>query len=441
MHQLHEDLTAIRTHLQLSMQDVHDRTKISLDNIEQLENGMMFESDRNTTYIRNFARTYGKCLGIPMEEMSNALDLEELGQYDGFLAKKYLPKSSSEKSDKKGGPGSAEESPAGLADTETEAGKSVSAPEPETGTRNTGQKSSKATGAKPAEAGKNTASSRTEKSKQTGRIKQTSSGTAGMKTGQGSRPADKEPAKAPPAKKVLDGSSIQPGYGTVGSKKPGMRDVNWSQLRQNAEKPGSGLSIQLIGGIVVIVLLLAALGYWLTMPESPEEMNNGTTQSEINPESRPEGFQPEDSDLPESESDPLATDSLDAPVAPDPSMTEIVLADTLEVVIYAATGNLEPFRVESDTFEQRRPYWVEQGQGMRIKFVDEMRLRSSLSNMLILYEDRVLDTFDEASTDEELVITRDLFESADSLDAITSEEYPEGIEPPGAVYDRPILQQ
>lgn len=261
-----------------------------------------------------------------------------------------------------------------------------------------------------------------------------------MKTSKTEKPAGKETAKTPPAKKVLDGSSIQPGYGTVDSKKPGMRDVNWSQLRQNAEQPGSGLSIQLIGGIVAIVLLLAALGYWLTMPEPPEEMNTSTTQNEINPGSSPDGFQAEDSDLLQSETDPLATDSLDAPMAPDPSMTGIVPADTLEVVIYAATGNLEPFRVESDTFEQRRPYWVEQGQGMRIEFIDELRLSSGLSNMLILYDGRVLDTFDDASTDEELVITRDLFESAASLEAITSEEYPEGIEPPRAIYDRPIIQ-
>lgn len=409
MPQLHEDLVAIRTHKQLSVQDVHDQTRITMYNIEQLENGMMFDSDRNPTYIRNFARTYGKGLGISLDDMSRALDMMNAGNYDGFLARKYA----------------SGQAPPAESTPETPPSSSPEVPDDSPSAPGPPDSKPAEQAAQAEEKAKKRASSGKEPS---------SSETAGNAPAAGEKKDDKEAQKS--ARRVLDGSSIKPGYGVVGSKKPGARDVNWSKLRQDAEKPKSGLSIQLIGGIVLIVLLLAALTYWLTLPDDDFDPANedNTPGLQAEPEAVP---------LPDTtatSADPLSSDTLDAPVPPDPSTTSIALADTMEVVVYAATDNLAPFRVESDTFEQRRPYWVEQGEAMRISFVDEMRLSFNLADMLVLYEGRVLTEFDEASTDSELVITRRLFEEAEGLEAITQEDFPEGIEPPRRINDRPIME-
>lgn len=424
MPQLHEDLVAIRTHKQLSVQDVHDQTRITMYNIEQLENGMMFDSDRNPTYIRNFARTYGKGLGISLDDMSRALDMMNAGNYDGFLARKYIPgqappaDSPPETPAETPASSSPETSPEAPDDTPAAPARPESKPAEQAPEAKKKEKSRAASGKEPSPS--ETAKPAAE--------------TAGQPPAAGEKKEDKKAQKS--ARRVLDGSSIKPGYGVVGSKKPGARDVNWSKLRQDAEKPKSGLSIQLIGGIVLIVLLLAGLTYWLTLPDDDFDPANEDNAPGLQAE-------PEAVPLPDTtatSADPLSSDTLDAPVPPDPSTTSIALADTMEVVVYAATDNLAPFRVESDTFEQRRPYWVEQGEAMRISFVDEMRLSFNLADMLVLYEGRVLTEFDEASTNSELVITRRLFEEAEGLEAITQEDFPEGIEPPRRINDRPIME-
>lgn len=446
MPQLHEDLVALRTQKQLSVQDVHDRTRITIYNIEQLESGMMFESDRNPTYIRNFARTYGKSLGISLSDMSKALDMMNEGNYDGFLARKYAPDESStpppgEKAAEQQKEQAPKEEPAKQKPKEAPASGKAEASEDSTTAENQGKEvppSQKQDASAPKQS---KAPSSAKAKPKSGKIGQTSSGTAQMKSGPAPQKEKADKKEQKPARRVLDGSSIKPGYGVVGSKKPGARDVNWSKLRQDAEKPKSGLSIQLIAGIVAIVLLLAALTYWLTLPED-DFAPDASPQLEAQTNQVP---LPDEDDEPELESsqdttDPLSSDTLDAPVPPDPSMTNIALADTMQVVVFAATGNLAPFRVESDTFEQRRPYWVEQGQGMRIKFIDEMRLSFNLSDMLVLYDGRVLNTFDETSTNTELVITRSLFENAEGLEAITDEAFPEGVEPPRIINDRPVME-
>lgn len=434
MQQLYKDLVAIRTQKQMSVQDVHDQTRIAIYNIEQIENGMLFESDRNPTYIRTFVRTYGKCLGIPLDEMSRALDLMNEGKYDGFLARKYLhdadtsspgpdPESgvkagSSPTEQPEAGPASdvGQKAPGGVSDDTPETAESSAQEDtgsPKKPDDSLGPEKKETTQALPDDSQKSPES------------------PAKPSSGK------KDPDTAPP-RRVLDGSSIQPGYGTVGDKKKAARDVDWSQLRKDARKPGSGLSIQLIAGIVAIVLLLAGLTYWLTLPE--DNLDAPAPQIEAQADQIPAPESETEEIRPEAEPPPLSSDTLDAPVPPDPSVTAVAVADTMEVVVYAATGNLDPFRVQSDTFEQRRPYWVEQGQGMRIRFINEMRLSSNLGNMLVLYDGRVLNTFDEASTATERVITRSLFEEAESMEAITDEGFPEGVEPPAAVQDRPVIE-
>ncbi|MCH8568686.1 MAG: helix-turn-helix domain-containing protein [Balneolales bacterium] len=378
MSQIHEDIKAIRESLKLSIQDMHDKTRISMENIEQIEDGSIFTTDRNLTYVRCFVRTYVRGLKVSEDDSTAALDLHEQGRYDSFLRKKYI---------------------AGFAE-----------PSPKTDKDSSLINKGSATEEKPDVSEK---TSSTVKAQQSDKENPT--------------PAIRK------EKKVLDGSSIGPGY--TGQTKipapPKSKDVNWSSM--NRANPGSGskkneIPLPLILGIVAIVALLVAAGFWFTR-EVAESVTDLTENADLSV-----------NEFSESAPDLLMSDTLDAPVAPNPSLTSAVLPDTLHVVVYAATGNLEPFRVSSDTFENRRPYWVDQGVGMRVSFINELRLSSSLAQMLVIYDDRVITQFHEDSTPTERILRRSQFTNDPTLESFTTSTFPSGVNPPIEIIERPVLQ-
>lgn len=85
---LSQDLVSIRKELNLSSRDVYEKTRIPLDVIEEIENGFIFsdQCERNPTYIRSFVRTYAKAIKISDTRITAALDLQDRGAYNGFLA-------------------------------------------------------------------------------------------------------------------------------------------------------------------------------------------------------------------------------------------------------------------------------------------------------------------------------------------------------------------
>ncbi|NBC65459.1 MAG: hypothetical protein GVY07_07385, partial [Bacteroidetes bacterium] len=85
-----KDLSKIRSHLGLSIQDIQHETKIPVSTLRNIENGSIFDHpEENQTYIRSFVRSYGRALKIDDEVMINALDQHEIGNYNNLLLENY----------------------------------------------------------------------------------------------------------------------------------------------------------------------------------------------------------------------------------------------------------------------------------------------------------------------------------------------------------------
>ena len=90
MPSLGRDLHSIREHLDFTVEDIQNATKLPLQTIRSIEDGTIFsESKEINTYIRSFVRTYGRALKIDNELMAQALDQEELGNYTNLLLRNF----------------------------------------------------------------------------------------------------------------------------------------------------------------------------------------------------------------------------------------------------------------------------------------------------------------------------------------------------------------
>lgn len=86
MPSLGKDLAAIRKKLDLTIEDIHQSTKIPFHILESIEDDSIFEDlDQNATYIRSYVRSYAKKLEIDEERTIRALDQVERGTYSGIL--------------------------------------------------------------------------------------------------------------------------------------------------------------------------------------------------------------------------------------------------------------------------------------------------------------------------------------------------------------------
>lgn len=425
MAQLQDDLIAIRQQLKLSADDIHDKTRLSTLVIRQIEDGSIFESDQNKTYVRSFVRTYARALNIRDEDMIEALNQLDRGQYHNYLRKKYAPgadKAGASEASQPAKPALAPAPPASQDDKKTQRAKS--APEsPATPPAKTPATAS-ATGA----TDRNTAKSEPQQDALAARRKPetasapersgaTQSGAlTGKKSGESSAPPPRMATPPPPGG-------------------PRASEVNWSDLSRGASRKSSAP----VSAIIIVALVLIAIGasaYWYM---NSEDGFAGLFENLFGPSVEETVREPLQTDrTPEL----LLSDTLDAPVAPDPGLAMAatqVLPDTLSIVVYAATGNLEPFRVRADTFESRRPYWVETGRGMRIKFINEIALSGNFNRMLVLYNDRVITTFAETNAEGERIIRRSQFEGDPTLESFTAPRLPDGVNPPLEITDRPLF--
>ena len=75
----------------MSIDDLHDETKIPLGLLEDFESTALFgHSQFNRVYLRSFVRTYAQVIGISPERAMEALEMALDGQYDERLAVEYL---------------------------------------------------------------------------------------------------------------------------------------------------------------------------------------------------------------------------------------------------------------------------------------------------------------------------------------------------------------
>ncbi|HET6528636.1 MAG TPA: helix-turn-helix transcriptional regulator [Balneolaceae bacterium] len=88
MASLGKDLATLRKERNLSLDDIHEATKIPKHILLTIEDNSIFtEYDENITYIRSYVRSYARALSIDDQQIVYALDKEELGSYSGSLLK------------------------------------------------------------------------------------------------------------------------------------------------------------------------------------------------------------------------------------------------------------------------------------------------------------------------------------------------------------------
>ncbi|MGD8426769.1 MAG: helix-turn-helix domain-containing protein [Balneolaceae bacterium] len=91
MASLGNDLASIRKEKNLTIDDIHEATKIPKNLIEAIENGSIFSDyEENKTYIRSYVRSYAKVLSIDERDIIFALNKQDKGAYAGSLRKESI---------------------------------------------------------------------------------------------------------------------------------------------------------------------------------------------------------------------------------------------------------------------------------------------------------------------------------------------------------------
>lgn len=86
MPSLGNDLAIIRKNQGISLEEVHESTKIPKHILNAIEDDSLFQDVSGTTaYIRGFVRSYASILSIEEREIIHALDQMEKGSYNGSL--------------------------------------------------------------------------------------------------------------------------------------------------------------------------------------------------------------------------------------------------------------------------------------------------------------------------------------------------------------------
>ncbi len=86
MASLGNDLAVLRKRRDFSIEDVHEITKIPAQIIRSIENDSIQDRmDMNTTYVRNYIRSYARAIGIDESKIVKALNKVQQNNYNGEL--------------------------------------------------------------------------------------------------------------------------------------------------------------------------------------------------------------------------------------------------------------------------------------------------------------------------------------------------------------------
>lgn len=363
MPSLGRDLQSIREHLDYTVEDIKNATKLPLDTILSIEDGTIFsESKEINTYIRSFVRTYGRALKIDNELMAQALDQEELGNYSNLLLNNFPELKGDEPEPYK-------------PDTDEEMDDSKSS-----------KKKKKRSPSFTFAGGDNKASK-----PRKGASRQASSRSSSKNSG------------------------------------PDVRSIDWAGLGKGFKKERSQPPVWIISaGLLIIIIVAAAViisqfGLLNSEDEAPVE----PPVADVQEPSR-------NQDLTLDLSDEMPEEAVQE--------TEVALADTLYLTVYAASGRLDPVRVWSDLKPRIDPYWLSQGTAYNFEFSDSIRVAGSYSNMLLFLNGNRIDNFrgQYYNPEESAVeLTRSIFDSDAEWATPVPFELPEDVAEPDTLVNRP----
>lgn len=412
MSALSQELCALRKERKLSIQDIYEKTRIDVHTIEAIEDGSIFQQhEKGTPYLRSFIRTYAKAVNVADEDIVKALDDEEIGEYDGLISKKYLnsPVSSSKSTTPKK-PASGQES---------DSKPKLSLRRGSTQTADSGQASPQA----------KAASSSPEPSEKEDDLKRTRA-TSSIDIPD---ELDQPDPNRPHNQTITD--------------RPNVTNVDWADTVKKAEPTNKRSFLSL--GIVAAVIILVGIGSALYFGAGPLG-SIGATLSDVadnTPSEEPETPDTEgiptlpdtlvDEDITDEEREELseAAQETDEVIDAEPDISEpTTLPDTLQLVIVAADGVLEPVRVRSDTDDTLRPYWVELGNGITIDFVDQLEFRGQFNRIGVLFNGHPMENFmDYLNEDGFVELTRGTFQEDERFTEPADEDDYEDIILPGNI--------
>lgn len=364
MPSLGNDLAAIRKELDLTIEDIHEATKIPIHILHSIEDDTIFKDlDQNATYIRSYVRTYAKKLYVDKEKAILALDQVELGSYNGLLR----------------GNGDGEKPHKLQGKVQEEKEKEV----------------------KPKD-------SNEQKKQQERPVKKERKQQKSRQTPQNT---EEPPAEAPTVKSV--------DWVDMGKKFTPMRPK--SQV-------WAGIAV-----LIVVVISVAGIIYYLNTENTVED----PAQEENVPVTTTEAVEPDSLQL--NLSNPTNTQDTAQNVQTRPA-TE--LADTLNLVIYAAYEKLEPVRVYTDVMASLNPYWIEVGEAVKFKFVNTIRIRGPYERMVLLLNGHVIENFREQFINQEsglVEINRSAFEGESKWLQPPPDSLGLDVPDPTVIKDQPIF--
>jgi len=347
MASLGKDISQIRQKKNLTLETIHEDTKIPLHVLESIESGVIFNDiDKNKTYIRSFVRSYAKRLNIPEDLIVLCLDKVELDDYNGELLKggKELPDRNAQEQKEK-------------------------------------MQSSAA-----------------------------------------------QPGKPEKKKKY----SKKWSYDQTSTPEPNVHSVDWSNMSSEITSFRTPKPV-IIGGVLAILVVVVAIGYYLILPGEEPTTANNTTPTDLNT------VLPVDS----VEQNRLKTDSAATPdtTNTDTLQTSTAMPDTLTLTVYAAYDKLEPVRIVSDIDGSINPYWIEQGEAMRFPFIDSVKIRGQYNRMILLLDGHMIENFRQNYYDETerfIEIFRNNF-TAPKWRTPPPDSLPVDAPPPIGIKDRPTF--
>ncbi len=361
----------VREARHLTVDDLHDETKIPLGLLEAFEQTALFDHPQfNRVYLRSFVRTYANVLGIEPDLALEALEEALSDRYTGLLAAEYLDEELDVRDEPKAGTEPAEADKSRRLGRPTEADKSQA---PEEG-------SAEGDSAAPIRPKKRRTADKEVPADEPTRTDKGASDRGAGAAGIGAARGETRRGVPSAEDEVRDVSHLTPTTGEASSeaeRSPGQEidETEWTAQspprakrttgRDRYRDRSGGIDWRWIVGVVAAGVV--AVIVWIVI--SVTGGDPGAQQA------MPSAFD--------------TTATVDTTMTEDTTVASRAvmptLGDTMNVQIIAAHDKVDPIRVTVDD-DLRRPYWLDQGDSMIFRPTNRIVIEDLLDNIELSIE-------------------------------------------------------
>lgn len=373
---LARDMRRVRESRNITIDDLHDETKIPEGLIETFEDKALFDHPQfNRVYLRSFVRTYANVIGIDPEVALNALEEALSDRYTGSLAVEYLGEAPFESTTAdRGGAQVPDVAPARITPPDEDDG-GVDEPDTAVPTRESDFTSTE----------KMPGSERREETTPPPFIStppETLSDEDLEREAAESEGAEEWTLQSPPRPKEAQAGARTSAAGS-GSRTRHRKPASRFEDRHSRSGGTNGRWI-----VAVVALIVVAAVVWVIL----STMDGRETAVE------------ETVGVADTAAASVDTAALEQPTSAS-TQPMPTLGDTLRVLVFAAMDRLDPIRVTVDD-DLRRPYWLEQGDSMAFAPTNRIVVEEQLDDIQLTIEGIEYPT-DRRDDLGRIVITRD----------------------------------